>query len=803
MGQIVGGAAKPKRCNLNKLSQLGTPAAGEHILVSSDNSMNAAGQGNFDCYIEGDGTTAATALELKSLADNVPTRGSKNSVSSNGVSYELDKINGIVEHSEQLSVNSSVTWVYIPVTIKAGETVTIKSSSTAVVRTFRIYGNEHLQNAVGLNTINGEKVYTPQNDIYRLVVYIVNCSTAGDLTISVNYDTLSLNSLKNGVELAEYGARSYYFKGGNTEKLTKRVKELYIEGLDKSQDYYINFARYGSGKIQLFIYRKADNVVVANMSEAYNPPVVTITQDSNSGITGYAVVDISTDDTDVLKADINKEVCINAENSPRIKKYLSSIITEDDCQQGFIKPNGDFVVSTTILTTNFIRIRNRNFIVCYNTLAGNGTGYVGYAFYDKNKEFISGHQVTANSNGCIVLQNPARASYVITDIPSNAEYIRTGYSDLSKAYKYAPAIIQDADNEYIREIETLVSQAKTTQAELSTLKTSGTLGNSQYLLLPSFHIMKNSILTAKITGQVEDVQIGVGYIEATSGHPNYRGYNAVWIELTPTKAQLFVNFSTPSAGREYEHGLTLTNNTTVVIVSRYEGNTQTKYLQIYDELGNMFETDLSWWGMGRPYVQNLGTNGIDVELSFMPQDITKSVWVFGDSYMTLNSEQAWIYYAMGKGFDKYLLNQRPGESPQEAWVDLCNLIELGIRPKILCWGLGMNGDGSESQVDGEYVINSYQKTYVDNVVALCEENNITPVFFTIPTVPTLQKTGYDKYIRSLGFQYVDVADAVGAQSDGTWYEGLQRSDGVHPTAAGSKVIASRVLLDFAAITIRE
>lgn len=67
MGQIVGGAAKPNRCNLDKLSQLGVPAAGEHILVSSDNSMNAAGQGNFDCYIEGNGTDAATALELKPI----------------------------------------------------------------------------------------------------------------------------------------------------------------------------------------------------------------------------------------------------------------------------------------------------------------------------------------------------------------------------------------------------------------------------------------------------------------------------------------------------------------------------------------------------------------------------------------------------------------------------------------------------------------------------------------------------------------------------------------------------------------
>lgn len=69
MGQIVGGAAKPKRCNLNKLSQLSMPAAGEYILVSSDNSMNAAGQGNFDCYIEGNGRDAATALELKPIND--------------------------------------------------------------------------------------------------------------------------------------------------------------------------------------------------------------------------------------------------------------------------------------------------------------------------------------------------------------------------------------------------------------------------------------------------------------------------------------------------------------------------------------------------------------------------------------------------------------------------------------------------------------------------------------------------------------------------------------------------------------
>ena len=64
MGQIVGLKAKPKRANLNALSLVPTPAAGEYILVSSDNSMQSDGQGNFDAYVVGDGVTAAPKLEL-------------------------------------------------------------------------------------------------------------------------------------------------------------------------------------------------------------------------------------------------------------------------------------------------------------------------------------------------------------------------------------------------------------------------------------------------------------------------------------------------------------------------------------------------------------------------------------------------------------------------------------------------------------------------------------------------------------------------------------------------------------------
>ena len=89
MGQIVSSAAKPKRCNANQLSQVPTPAAGEHILVSSDNSMNAAGQGNFDCYIVGDGQTAATDLPLHYFADKELDANSDNPVRNFVVTNEL------------------------------------------------------------------------------------------------------------------------------------------------------------------------------------------------------------------------------------------------------------------------------------------------------------------------------------------------------------------------------------------------------------------------------------------------------------------------------------------------------------------------------------------------------------------------------------------------------------------------------------------------------------------------------------------------------------------------------------------
>ena len=136
MGQIIGSAAKPKRCNANQLSQVPTPAAGEHILVSSDNSMNAAGQGNFDAYVVGDGQTAATGLELKNINGNIDSIVNHLLIEVDGeeeVNFDLSIVNTVcyISSSNAWQVNNTnSTGDIIPVSDYRGRTAKIVANAT-------------------------------------------------------------------------------------------------------------------------------------------------------------------------------------------------------------------------------------------------------------------------------------------------------------------------------------------------------------------------------------------------------------------------------------------------------------------------------------------------------------------------------------------------------------------------------------------------------------------------------------------------------------------------------------------------
>jgi len=164
MGQIVSAAAKPKRCNISQLSQLGTPAAGEYILVSSDNSMNAAGQGNFDCCIVGDGTTAAVSLEVHWL-------------------YERTDFELRGEFSRTYSIERGTNWCFpVPVKLKSGHTYTFNIAQTLTNRAVYVW------------------IYSQPNRQGQLITLHMSAATSatGTLTPSQDYDTIYLTLYCSG-----------------------------------------------------------------------------------------------------------------------------------------------------------------------------------------------------------------------------------------------------------------------------------------------------------------------------------------------------------------------------------------------------------------------------------------------------------------------------------------------------------------------------------------------------------------------------------------------------------------------------
>lgn len=336
--------------------------------------------------------------------------------------------------------------------------------------------------------------------------------------------------------------------------------------------------------------------------------------------------------------------------------------------------------------------------------------------------------------------------------------------------------------------------------QFNSLRDSDTLAQNERLTLSQIHVQKNITIVCKITGTLSSVNIGVGYKASADSH---REYNSRWIELTPTNVVLHSYYSSVSTDATYPHGITLTNKTTVVIQTDVTESGFATTLKLFDDLGNVFTQELPEWGVGIPFVENGGATNLAVDFSVMLRDITKDIWCFGDSYFSFTSVVRWPYYAREMGNIDWFSNNQPGLSPTGAYTDLLNILALGYKPVYLLWALGMNGATTETQVDGEYVINSAQKTVIDNVLSLCQTNGIIPIFCCIPTVPERQKTGFCKYVRSLGTRYVDFAESVGTNEQGQWNTGLLSSDDVHPTALGAKVLYSRLILDFPEIAIKQ
>lgn len=168
MGQIVSTAAKPKRCNANQLSQLGVLAAGLHVLVSTDNSMNAAGQGNFDAYIVGDGTTASTALSLH----KIETIAEALNEQINGAPTDYEEISpeatsGYIITYDGVKTTKNAGAITEPIALSAGDSIKMTARGEYSMAPMSLY-NASTDSYTAINRYEGTSP-TEQTFVYTAV----------------------------------------------------------------------------------------------------------------------------------------------------------------------------------------------------------------------------------------------------------------------------------------------------------------------------------------------------------------------------------------------------------------------------------------------------------------------------------------------------------------------------------------------------------------------------------------------------------------------------------------------------------
>ena len=244
------------------------------------------------------------------------------------------------------------------------------------------------------------------------------------------------------------------------------------------------------------------------------------------------------------------------------------------------------------------------------------------------------------------------------------------------------------------------------------------------------------------------------------------------------------------------HNLTIQSN--IQVIWEMTPTASCKITLISD--GALFEHEFTGFvrqAVGNLFVLSVGSALTNCKLSWTCTDINKKIWMFGDSYFAYSS-QRWTYYLHEYEYDKNaLLDGFPGEGSVNGRVAFSNLLHFGT-PKFAVWCLGMNDGGdSASAPSSDWV------TQRDKFLQICENNDVTPIFGTIPTVPSINHEKKNEWIRSSGYRYIDFAKAVGANSSGVWYSGMLSDDNVHPTEQGARALFARVLLDLPEIMVSD
>lgn len=305
------------------------------------------------------------------------------------------------------------------------------------------------------------------------------------------------------------------------------------------------------------------------------------------------------------------------------------------------------------------------------------------------------------------------------------------------------------------------------------------LSQGQYLSLGNI-AFNASRKGERITTTMDVTNMGAIRLGFTPYAPQYNNY----ILVDSTKLSVY----SYSQLTEVEHGLSIDNN---LMLECEQMDDATIRVTIVTN-GARFSKEFAFVKRQGGYPFILAESGAytNVRLSWTNKDINKAIWIFGDSYLAYSAER-WTYYLHQDGYDSNaMLDGYPGENGEQGYKALSYLIQSGT-PRYAVWGYGMN-DGSDAD---ENTPSETWATYRDKFLSICEAEGITPIFATIPSVPIVNNEGKNKWVRESGYRYIDFAKAVGASSQGVWYNGMLSSDAVHPSEKGAIALYHQFITD--------
>lgn len=297
------------------------------------------------------------------------------------------------------------------------------------------------------------------------------------------------------------------------------------------------------------------------------------------------------------------------------------------------------------------------------------------------------------------------------------------------------------------------------------------------------NIVKNKQLTlyAEVS-TFESIVLGHGFLS----------YDGSALLIDNTNVQIVKYIPTGEITKTIAHNLDISD---FISVSISVNNQRQANILITTKTGGFTLKDIPWGGCsGKPFVRPRNCNLTNCKLTFACTDYSKEIWAFGDSYMTITAPSRYPYYLYELNIDNYFLDAFGGRNSKQALESLKNALKYG-KPKYLLWFLGMNDPDQINTSNSDWY-----ETY-NEIIRICEEKVITPIFATIPCTPTNNNFYKNRVISFSGYRYVDFAKAVGATTtESGWNNGLLSSDNLHPTEMGAKVLCNQLLIDFNEIT---